>query len=44
MSCKKELDGNTLKVYRIDLKQFFEYAMEYILGQRENRELYYGTA
>lgn len=25
---RKELDRNTLKAYRIDLKQFFEYAME----------------
>ena len=27
---RKELDWNTLKAYRIDLKQFFEYAMEAI--------------
>lgn len=25
---RKELDGNTLKAYRIDLKQFFEFAQE----------------
>ena len=32
---RKELDGNTLKAYRIDLKQFFEYAMEDIPGKEK---------
>lgn len=30
---RKELDWNTLKAYRIDLRQFFEYAMEDIPGK-----------
>lgn len=32
---RKELDWNTLKAYRIDLKQFFEYAMEDIPGKEK---------
>lgn len=36
---RKELDGNTLKAYRIDLRQFFEYAREEAPG-REKIEAY----
>lgn len=32
---RKELDGNTLKAYKIDLKQFFEYTMEDIPGKEK---------
>lgn len=32
---RKELDRNTLKAYRIDLKQFFEYAMEDLPGKEK---------
>ena len=32
---RKELDRNTLKAYRIDLKQFFEYTMEEIPGREK---------
>lgn len=32
---RKELDWNTLKAYRIDLRQFFEYAMEDIPGKEK---------
>ena len=32
---RKALDWNTLKAYRIDLKQFFEYAMEDIPGKEK---------
>ena len=32
---RKELDWNTLKEYRINLKQFFEYALEDILKKGE---------
>lgn len=30
---RKELDGNTIKAYRIDLRQFFEFALEEIPGK-----------
>ena len=36
---RKELDGNTLKAYRIDLRQFFEYTREETPG-REKIEAY----
>ena len=32
---RKELDWNTLKAYRIDLRQFFEYTMEDIPGKEK---------
>lgn len=32
---RKELDGNTLKAYRIDLRQFFEYTREETPGRRK---------
>lgn len=32
---RKELDWNTLKAYRIDLRQFFEYTMEEIPGKEK---------
>lgn len=32
---RKELNGNTLKAYRIDLKQFFEYTMEDFPGKEQ---------
>lgn len=32
---RKELDSNTLKAYRIDLRQFFEYTMEDIPGKEK---------
>lgn len=32
---RKELDWNTLKAYRIDLKQFFEYTMEDVPGKEK---------
>lgn len=35
---RKELDWNTLKEYRINLKQFFEYALEDILKKGEYRK------
>ena len=32
---RKELDWNTLKAYRIDLRQFFEYTMQDIPGKEK---------
>ena len=36
---RKELDWNTLKAYRIDLKQFFEYVREDIPDKPQSRHI-----
>ena len=39
---RKELDWNTLKAYRIDLRQFFEFATGRCPRKKQNRRLYSG--
>lgn len=39
---RKELDWNTLKAYKIDLKQFFEYTKEDISEKYTDKSITYG--
>ena len=41
---RKELDKKTLKAYRIDLRQYFEFVACVGAWERKNRRIYHGSA
>ena len=41
---RKELDKKTLKAYRIDLRQYFEFVACVEPGKEKTRRIYHGSA